>query len=162
MKLEIPSLNFDAITIVDQNGEVVTYSLREELSINKFDVRSEFYTQPSKYVYWSSLLEQVRLMEESLAVELDRYRASIYESSRQAVAVETNNAKPTKDQIESKIELDTTYNSLKNQLVQVRQNTKQLQSVVKAFEHRKDMLVQIGAELRKDKDFTQKMNMGTI
>ncbi len=156
MDIKLTALDFDTLSVVDANGEKVTYQLYDELRINEFNVQKEFYEQPSKYVYWTSLLERMRLQQESEQLAIDRLKAQLYEPSRTALIVK-GTAKPTKDQIDSKITLNKEYQLLLKSYVTTQYTVQKLQYVVKAFEQRKDMLIQIGAELRRQKDYESKI-----
>jgi hypothetical protein len=157
MEIRVPSLDFDEIKVIDANGELQTYSLKQELNINGFNVKEEFYSHPAKYVYWTSLLERMKLQQESDALALERCRASLYEPTR-VQYVNAGVTKPTKDQIEAGIQLDPTYQQLSEVLLKTKYIVGKLQYTVKAFEHRRDMLIQIGAELRRENDFSKKVN----
>lgn len=158
LDLSVTSIDFDKIRITDANGETKTYSIQDELKVNKFNVREEFLFQSSKYAYWCSVLEQLKLYEETYELQTDRKKAEIYEPSRKALIAE-GIPKPTKDQIEAKVILDDEYYQLCNNVVAIHHQVDQLKSVVKAFEQRKDMLVQYGADQRKEMEYSKKISM---
>lgn len=152
MDIELASLDFDDLTIRTANGEVITYNLKQELTINPYDLNSEFHNQPSKYVYWTSLLETVRAYLESAELAEERTRAGFYEPCRQAL-INGGVAKPTKDQIDAEILNQEEYINARNQVNTYSYYVKSLQYIVKALEQRKDMLIQLGAEQRRQMDY---------
>lgn len=149
--------DFDKITIKDGNGDSHTYDLTEELRVNEFNVVKEFSEQSSKYVYWASILEKVKMYKESAELKAETYRASIYEQARLAL-VDTGVNKPTKEQVSAQILQDESYVKLLEGVNTYTYLVGQLTYVVKAFEQRKDMLIQYGAELRRVKDYERGMN----
>lgn len=158
LDIKVTNLDFGTIRVTDANGETVTYVLKEELAVNNFNVREEFLMQPAKYAYWTSLLEQLRLYQESYGLKAEKRKSELYEPSRQQL-IAVGIAKPTKDQIEAQIMLDDEYYKLRENVVSMEFNVKQVQYIVKAFEQRKDMLVQYGADLRRDFDYSKKLTM---
>lgn len=152
LEIELSSLGFGDVTLRTPNGEVVTHNLKEELKINEYDLNTEFHNQSSKYVYWTSLLETVRAYLESAQLLSERTRAALYEPCRQDL-ISGGVAKPTKDQIDSEIMKNAEYISTVTQVNNYTYYVKNLQYAVKAFEQRKDMLIQLGAEQRRQRDY---------
>lgn len=158
MEIHVGAFDFDTITIKDTNGETRTYNLRDELKVNEFNVVGEFLEQPAKYVYWSSVLERVRMYKEASELKAETYKASMYESSRISL-VDLGINKPTKEQVNSVIMTDETYIKLLESVNTYTYLVGQLVYVVKAFEQRRDMLIQYGADLRKTREFERGINM---
>lgn len=152
MELELTTLGFDMLTLKTASGETVTYNLKDELMINTHNLLEEFNLQPAKYVYWSSLLETVRAYLEASQLKEEQIRASLYEACR-IILVDNGTAKPTKDQIEAEILKNDTYIEARELVNTYSYFVKNLQYTVKAFEQRKDMLLQLGAESRRQKDY---------
>lgn len=152
MEITVGAFDFDKITIKDLSGETVTYDLTEELKVNEFNVVQEFLHQSAKYVYWGSILEKVKLYRETTELKAETYKASIYEHSRM-VLIQAGTAKPTKEQVLSQIMLDESYIKILEEYQTYNYLVGQLTYVVKAFEQRKDMLIQYGAEQRRMKEY---------
>lgn len=158
LDIRVTNLDFGTIRVTDANGETVTYNLKEELAVNNFNVREEFLKQPAKYSYWTALLEQLRLYQETYELQAEKKKAELYEPSRQHL-IATGIAKPTKDQIDAQVMLDDEYYKLRQDVVNMEFTVRQVQYVVKAFEQRKDMLIQYGADLRRDFEYSKKISM---
>lgn len=158
MEINVGAFDFDTITIKDRNGETRTFNLSEELKVNEFNVVGEFLEQPAKYVYWSSILERVRMYKESAELQAETYKASMYETARMSL-VDAGINKPTKEQVNSVILSDEGYIKLLEAVNMYTYIVGQLVYVVKAFEQRRDMLIQYGADLRKTREFERGMNM---
>jgi len=158
LELRVTNIDFDKVRITDENGETQTYDINKELAVDPFNVRDEFLHQSSKYSYWASLLEQLKLYEESYELQADKKRSELYEPSRQKLLAE-GVTRPSKDQIDSQIMLDGDYYNLCNNVVAIHYQVNQIKALVKAFEQRKDMLIQYGADQRKEYEYSKKLNM---
>ncbi len=158
LDLRVNDLEFRKIRVTDENGETIVFDLTEELQVNEFSVRQAFLEQPAKYTYWTSLLERLRMYQENYELQAEKRKAELYEPSRKSL-IEQGVTKPTKDQIEAQIMLDEQYYALRQSIISLTFNVRQVQYVVKAFEQRKDMLIQYGADLRRDFEYSQKVSM---
>lgn len=161
MHINLGAHDLENITIIDSNGAEVTYNIKEELNINSFNVVGEFLEQPAKYAYWASVLERVKAFKESAELNAETYRASIYEELRLEL-VASGTAKPTKDQIESSLLNNEEYVKLLGVINHYTFLVGQLAYIVKSFEQRRDMLLQYGAELRRQKDYERHISANNI
>lgn len=154
MEITLDSIEFTTLTVIDQNGNKETVNLQEELVIDEHNIGEELHNQPRKYVYYTSLLEKVRAYLESADLALEMEHARLYEPSRVHV-LENTGKNPTKDQISSHIMNQTSFQEKKEQVVILESSVKNLQYVVKAFEQRKDMLIQLSTRDRKQREYEQ-------
>lgn len=150
-------LDFSEIRITDENGETRTYNVDEELKVNEYSIRKAFLEQPAKYAYWSSVLEKLKLYQESYELQLTTRKAEIYDSTRQEL-IQNGIQRPTKDQIEAFIQIDSEVQRLSQAVVAMNYNVRRIQAFTKAVEQRKDMLVQYGADLRRDVEYNRKIS----
>lgn len=159
--MEIPVENIDKImdiTLRDQNGDILTYNLKEELQIHRDNLQEDFTDQPVKYAYWVSILEKVRLYLESATLELEKVQASLYEPCRNSL-IDAGTPKPTKEQISSLVIIQESYLSARETVIMYEAQVKLLQGVVRSWEQRREMLIQYGADNRKAWDQTKKMHV---
>lgn len=145
------------VTVRDYSGNEITHNLQDELRINKHDLSSEMESQPSKYIYWAFLQDKASSLLEGAELERDRIYASLYEPKRQAL-VASGTAKPTKDQINSAILADTDYTGAEDKVKELSEQFNNMKYIVKAFEQRKDMLIQLGSDARKEREYNQALN----
>lgn len=144
----IGNFDFNIIRLVDQNGEAQEYNIADLLKFNADNYEIEYTKQASNYIYWASVYTICKEQEESennllSKIRSDNYNQVYNDLSKQGI-------RATKDHIESLIVQDTGYQA---QLIKVNESHRlslQLQYLVKAFEQRRDMLIQFGAEQRKD------------
>lgn len=151
-EIKIPSLDFDRFKLVDINtGKVVEYSLKDELSINRETYQSDFIDQPAKYVYWQAVLQNLKAYEESVERKSDIQHAHSYNYAYNYLKKETKVNRPTKDMIESIILRDKNYQKSLELVEEAKENVGIVNSIVKAYEQRRDMLIQLGADERLSK-----------
>ena len=146
MRIEVNSLDFDTMTVVDQNGQTINVSLQSELKIDEYNMTKEFMQQGSKYAWWANLLEIVRYHAEAENIKLETISSQLNITIRQQL--EATGKKPTKDTIESLIYIDEKYQEQLSVVNEWNYKAGQLNRIIKAFEQRKDMLQMIGAEQR--------------
>lgn len=145
--VKVGSLDFNTIRIVDNNGETQSYNISDMLSFNENNYEVAYTEQAASYVYWASVYAITKEQEESANNLLDKVHADQY-----AVAfnrLSGTGARPTKDAIESVIIQSPQYQDQKKVYFEAKRLAMQLQYLVKAFEQRRDMLIQFGAERRK-------------
>lgn len=157
MEITIDDLGFSKLIIYDASGNREDLDLQEELLINKHDIEQELYLQPQKYVYYTALLEKVRSYLESAKLTEELIHAELYEPSRESI-VSATGRNPTKDQIESAILRQDKYIDAREQVIILESTVKNLQYIVRAFEQRKDMLVQLSTHERKREEYERSLN----
>lgn len=151
MDINIDQLDFDVIRLIDETGEYMQYNLKEELSINDSNYRQEMLAQASKYVYWSAILERIRLFQESSELELELLEARLDKDAREAITQE--GGKPTKDSVEAYIKRQLSYEDARKKINTYNYLVKRLQFIVKSFEQRKDMLQSYGKQIQNDQNY---------
>lgn len=161
MEITLDDLDFSKLTIFDANGNREDMDLQEELMINKFDIESELYLQPQKYVYYTALLEKVRSYLEGAKLAEEVAHAELYEPARERLAASTGR-NPTKDQIESAVLSEESYLEAREQVIILESTVKNLQYIVRAFEQRKDMLVQLSTHMRKREEYEQAIKQASV
>lgn len=157
LDIVVNDLEFTKIRIRDANGEYREYDLQEELQINEHNLDNEIKLQPGKYVYWSSILEQLRAYLEAAELKEEHLKAQLYEMAREAL-IQAGTPKPTKDQIDSWILRQETYKEAQQQTLTYHRFVKQVNYVVKALEQRHTMLVQLSALKRDQLEYERNIN----
>lgn len=145
------------ISITDNAQNTYKYDIRSELLIDEHNLSKDLREQPSKYMYWASILEKARSYYEASNIELERTYAKLYEPCR-LKSIAQGVQRPTKDQINSLIIQEEEYIKAQDINKNYEMYVKQLQYVVKAFEARKDMLIQLATDERKQKEYEATIN----
>lgn len=154
MEVNVDNMDFNKVTVRDVSGNVFEYDMKEELMINRHDLRKELEEQPSKYMFWTGMLERVRANLEAAERELDYVVSELYEPVRERLEARMGK-NPTKAQIEAMINQQDTYQEYKMKVEDSEYQSRRLSYIVKAFEQRKDMLVQISTADRKQREYEQ-------
>lgn len=138
------------IELVDQTGKHTVYNIDNELMLNDNNYQQEFLLQASKYGFWSDKLTIAHRQVSGAEQEADLLHAQLYNKAYLELA--KTKTRPTKDMVEASITQDKDYQKALEKVTDYTFVENQLKFIVKAFEQRKDMLIQYGAEARKDKD----------
>ncbi|QZA69927.1 recombination mediator protein [Bacillus phage 278BB001] len=145
LDVNVGSLDFYNLRLIDENGQFQEYNLEELLKVNEDNYMQEMIEQPAKYIYWSSVLERLKYFQESAELELETTVASLDQEAREYL--KDTVPKPTKDMVESYIKRQPTYKSAKDKEIQYNYIVGRVQRIVKAFEQRKDMLQSYGKQV---------------
>ena len=151
LDIKLDNLNFDLLRLVDETGQYMEYNLRAELAINEANLPQEMLQQPAKYVYWSSILEKLKLFQESQELQLEITWAKLDEEARDYLT--RNGTKPTKDIVEAYIKRQPQFEAAQKNINQYNYLVGYIGRIVKAFEQRKDMLQSYGKQLADGKFF---------
>ena len=153
LDIKVDNLDFQCLRIIDENGQYVEFDLDKELKINEDNLLQEMLEQPSKYIYWSSLLEKIKYFQESTELALELEVARLEPQAREALKVD--NPKPTKDMIESYIKRQPSYQQKRAEVLSYEYIVGRIARIVKAFEQRKDMLQSYGKQVAEQKIYGQ-------
>lgn len=151
MEIKVDSFDFDFLKLIDENGEFREYNLREELKVNEANLLQEMLQQPSKYIYWSSILEKLKLYQEHAELQLELEVAKLDDQARTAITA--SGGKPTKDIVEAYIKRQPEYEKQRKNCQYFEYICGRINRIVKAFEQRKDMLQSYGKQVADDKNF---------
>lgn len=151
LDVKVDILDFQDLRIIDENGEFVIYDMREELKVNEKNLLREMLEQPSKYIYWSSVLEKIKFFQEKTELQLEITVAKFDSEAREAI--KKNGDKPTKDSVDAYIKLKDEYVAAREQVHYYEYIAGRLARIVKAFEQRKDMLQSYGKQIAEDKTY---------
>jgi hypothetical protein len=149
LEIKIDSFDFDSLKIIDENGQYVEYNLKEELKVNEANLLLEMLQQPSKYIYWASILEKIKYFQEAQELELEMEVAQLDEQARKFIT--DNGGKPTKDIVEAYIKRQPSYQQARTNCQYYEYIGGRIGRIVKAFEQRKDMLQSYGKQIAEDK-----------
>lgn len=149
MDIRVDNLDFSYLRLVDDSGQFEEYNLKEELKVNEGNLLQEMLQQPSKYIYWSSLLEKLKWYQEDAELKLEVKIAELDKEAREFIT--NGNGKPTKDVVEAYIKQQPSYGAEKQKVQYLEYTVGRITRIVKAFEQRKDMLQSYGKQVAEDK-----------
>ncbi|QFP93310.1 UNVERIFIED_ORG: hypothetical protein Xoosp15_45 [Xanthomonas phage Xoo-sp15] len=151
LDVKVDILDFQDLRIIDENGEYQVYDMREELKVNESNLLQEMLQQPSKYIYWSSVLEKIKFFQEKTELQLELVVARLDPQAREEI--KKSGDKPTKDSVDAYIKQQTEFVEAKEQCLYYDYIAGRLARIVKAFEQRKDMLQSYGKQIAEDKTY---------
>lgn len=151
MDIMVDNLNFSSLRLKDETGEFIEYDMTKELRVNEDNLMREMLEQPSKYIYWATILERIKMFEESVELELEILVAHLDEKAR--MEIEGRGAKATKDSVDAFVKRQPEYEAKRRSLQYYNQISGRMQRIVKAFEQRKDMLQSYGKQIAEQKSF---------
>jgi len=149
MDIQLDNLDFYYLRLIDETGQFQEIDLRKELAVNENQLEREMLQQPSKYVYWTSVLERIRLFQDNAELEMEVLMGELDKEAREVLE------KPTKDSVEGYIRRTEKYQNQKRKCNYYEYLVRRLNFIVKAFEQRKDMLQSYGKQKANEKVYGQ-------
>jgi len=143
----------DSITTHD---ETHSNPIAEDTLINTADLEWEFQNQPSKYAWWAFLAEHAKSEVEQFKNELSILYAQLDAEVRNQARMDEedsrrNKQKPirmTETMVENMVKTNPVYQELMESLIEAKKNAGLAAAGRSAMDHRRDMLIQIGANYR--------------
>ncbi|USL89324.1 ssDNA binding protein [Bacillus phage vB_BceH_LY2] len=151
LEVNVDILNFDELVIRDEHGREEVHNIKNELKINEINLEKEMLEQPSKYIYWSSLLEKLKYYQEMHELTLETITARLDTEAR--AHIESEKKKPTKDVVEAYIKQQKQYITQKEVCLTMEHVIGRVNRIVKAFEQRSQMLQSYGKQVIENKTF---------
>jgi hypothetical protein len=151
LDINIDSLDFQFIRLIDESGQYVELDLKTELSVNEDNLEREMLEQPSKYVYWSAILERIRFFKESAELEMELLLGELDKEAREELP--KHEVKATKDSVDAYIKRTENYKIAREKCNYYEYLVKRVQFIVRALEQRKDMLQSYGKQVTHDKSY---------
>lgn len=148
MEIDFPVTELE-ITVNTPTG-TKTINVAEELEINQTNLNESFIEQPGKYAWWGMLAEQARYRMDQLKAEMEKEEAEA--DRRIRASLEANKEKVTESIVTRRIKLDPFYLEKQKRYLEAKKTYSTLDRILKAFDHRLDSMISIGANKRKEFD----------
>lgn len=124
----------------------------QELAIDKTDLEHEFLTHSDKFAYYAGLSELAQARADKVKFELEVLYAQLDIGKRKAfnAAIDEDGKKfkYTEKMVENEIIADTAYQAKMDQLLELQKTASLMNRAREAFNHRKEMLVQLANNSR--------------
>lgn len=146
---EMDSLDIE-VPVRLNSGKIKVFNVKDELAISEDTLTTDFMEQAGKYAWWAVLAETAKYNKEKMEVELDKAEAQADTDARKAL--EVDGIKITEGAVKQRIKLDENYLEAVGDFNKAKKNASILEKVMKAFEHRKDMLMVAGSHIRESKE----------
>lgn len=147
------SINTDdtKVYVIFQRGsttETKVFDYLEELAIDEDNLNECFIEQSGKYVWWGTLYEEAKIEFDMAKAQLERAEAEADDIVRREL--EMDGVKVTEALVNRKIKKEGVYVEALTLLYECKKKVGILDRVVKAFDHRLEALISIGANIRKE------------
>jgi len=129
-------------------GKEYDIDLNEVLSMNESNLNKAYMEQSPLFAWWSSARAIAGKYAEQLRKKLNLRRSQLMKDLRKES--DEKLAKWTLSDIEARILLDEEYSLLADKIIEAEYNFNLLNSVCTALEHRKEMLISLGAQIRSE------------
>lgn len=149
LEIKVDNLDFGLLRLIDETGEYVEYDLTQELRVNEDNLLTEMLQQPSKYIYWASILERIKMFQEGVELELELEVARLDPEAR--TSIKAAGEKPTKDMVDAYVKRQDSYIEIRKKVAFYEYISGRMNRIVKAFEQRKDMLQSYGKQVAEHK-----------
>lgn len=153
MDIRLESLDVTVLNLIDETGNSLVINLSEELGINEANIDREMLEQPAKYIYWSSILERIKLHQENSDLALELLIAELDKEARLDMTAPESKIKPTKDSVEAYIKRTENYKVAKEQCIYYDYLARRITFILRALEQRKDMLQSYGRFITTERQY---------
>jgi hypothetical protein len=134
--------------VLEVFGKPHVVKIPDVVVISEDTINKDICNQSSLYAFYSSALADARSKRDMAAQTLKDTRAAIDISVRKRA--EETGTKTTEGRIGSEVELNENVVRLKDRVLALEANVGKIEALVRSMEHRKDMLVTLGANMRTD------------
>lgn len=137
--------------------------LAADLKINEDDINSSFVEQPSLFAWWATLATMARAKANQLKLDMEKQEDYIKKTLKGELDAEVrkqfelDGVKATESKVENGIYSHPRYTQAMEEYYQLRKtfldadaDAAFLESAKEAFNHRKEMLISVGANLRSE------------
>jgi flavin-binding protein dodecin len=149
--------SFDILTINVKlrDGKVKKFDVKKELAIDEGNLSQDFIEQPGKFAWWGVLAEVAKSYIDTTKAELERAQAGADRRAREQL--DMDGLKVTESAVDKAIKLDEEYQAALKKHNLAKKNAGVLDKISKAFDHRKEMLINLGAHLRREEKGEQEI-----
>jgi hypothetical protein len=143
--------------VLEVFGKPHKVTIPDVVEIGEGTINKNICDQAGLYAFYGEALADARNKRDMCSQALKDTRAAIDLNVRKRT--EESKAKTTEARIAAEVELNEQVVKLKDKLLALEGNVGKIEAIVRSFEHRKDMLVTLGANMRTD---VEKGNMSGI
>ena len=135
------------------SGDLKTFidpdQLQDDLNFTTTNISLAMTRQASLFAHYSNLAAQATYQSDRAKQQVELHEASLDQRFRDSLV--TAGTKFTETSLRALIVQDTTYQAAQIRAHEARAIAKMVDTAADSFRHRKDMLIQVGADLRQEK-----------
>ena len=118
--------------------------------IDETKINSELAESATRYTYWSGLLAMAKKNLDDAKLKFDQHVAIISEETRADLAEKSG--KVTDKKVTAVVESKPLYGAARESVIEAELKYNLMRNLTEALKHRKDMLIQLSANSRKETD----------
>lgn len=122
-------------------GKVYTMNPAEDLRVKPSELGDQIQTQPAMYAFYATVRDMTQAKLDSLVAALSQKEADLA-AEFYARGTVPSGAKATEDGVKKAVRADEEYQAIQAQIVDAQFEVNQMWSIVRAFEQRKDMIIE--------------------
>ncbi len=152
--------------VFNAKGDLNTFidpdRLQEDLSFSTNNISTAMTRQAAMFAHYSNLSAQAAYQHDRAKQQVELLQATLDQRFRDDLT--SSGTKFTEKVIESMIIKDASYQAAQTRSHEARAIAKMVDTAADSFRHRKDMLIQVGADLREEKkgNLTMKEHPGQV
>lgn len=129
--------------------------LQRDLHFTESSITVGMTRQASLFAHYSTLAAQAKYQADRCKQQVELVYANLDQQLRDDLT--TSGTKFTEKVIEAMIQKDSTYQSAQSRAFEAKAVASMVETAADSFRHRKDMLIQVGADLRQQRDGEMRM-----
>lgn len=122
--------------------------LKADLDFNETNISTAMMKQASLFAHYATLAHQAQFQADRADQQVDLVEAKLYQQYRDSFA--TAGEKPTEAMIRASITKDDRYQKALLRKSEAKAIADMVKAAADSFRHRRDMLIQVGADLRQE------------
>lgn len=159
--MDDPSEKIDIMEMdVEIDGEKYSANVQNDLKIDRSRVERECQEHSELFAFYSMLYRMAEREYRNKENELETWMSQI---DRELRILDNDPDEEfsysTETELKNHIKSTEKYHEKKNEVLDARHNFKQLKQIVKAFEHRRNMLITLEKRNREDREYERQMEM---
>jgi len=142
------------VTIEIDDGEKFSRNVSEDLHVSPETINEALMHQAALYAYYASLYHTAQRLANLRELALDNMKANMWEVAREQLSENgTSKWSTSRDRIDAAINRTPQMQAARKAVIMAVSNAEKLKSLMKALEHRKDMIMNMAYGMRKEWDF---------
>lgn len=125
-------------------GKTYTINPADDLIIHKATVGEDAQTQPSVFAFYATVRDMAQAKVDALNAQLEDRRSELDNEYRRAGEL-PGGLKITEDSIRRALRMDPDSTAIRDQILDAQHQVACLTSIVRAFEHRREMLLTVAS-----------------
>jgi hypothetical protein len=151
--------HFAEWSVITPNGKTWKVNFYDEVTIDDRNIDTELADHPAKFALWATMHSDAKDAIAFIKLKMDRLEGDLFEEYKHGGEGEK---KPTDKEVAARISQNRKYRELEDDKLKWEKVVDRLQSARDAMTHRRDMLVALATNIRRQMDVDLARKAGTI